>query len=288
MRPIDSLRTARHTRGVLLDRLLANLGVELGHVAVDEVAANDRLTQAPQPRTLILFGIDGQGIVRDPRRAQQLERGWLGVVPPGTPFSLLADDEPFAVACGGLTVRYHTGADVFAALPHVLTFDVRNDPEVAAAFRSLVAEHRHPRPGSAFLGTALANQCLVTVFRAVCDHPECSVPWLEALEDPQLAPALEVILEDPGQPHTVASLAAACHLSRAAFTRRFTTATGESPMAYLRRVRMREAARLLAAHRPVAGVAHEVGYASRSRFGDAFRREYGSSPIEFQARSGEE
>ena len=269
---------------MLLDRLLANLGVEVAHVAVDEVPPGGRAARPAQPQTLILFGIDGNGTVRGATGQQELQHGWLGVVPPGTPFSLLAGEQPFIVACGGLSVTYHTGADVFAALPHTLTFDLTDDPDVATAFRNLIEEQRHPRPGSTFLGTALANQCLVAVFRAVCDHPDCTVPWLEALEDPQLAPALELMLGKPGDPHTVESLAAACHLSRAAFTRHFTEATGESPMAYLRRVRMREAAQLLAARRPVAVVAHEVGYASRSRFGDAFRREYGSSPAEYQGR----
>lgn len=267
---------------MLLDQLLANLGVEAAHVAVDEVPPGERLAHAPQQQTMVLFGLAGDCVVRDQHGEHALRQGWLGLVPPGRPFSVIAAAQPLVLACGALQVRYRTGEDVFADLPSTLTFDMTDNREISAAFEALVEEQRHPQPGSAFLRAALINQCLVAVFRAVCDDPNCSVPWLEALEDPQLAPGFHLILTQPGQHHTVDSLAAACHLSRSAFIRRFSERTGEPPMVYLRRVRMRDAARRLTAAEPVATVAKDVGYASRSRFGDAFRREFGCSPSQFR------
>ena len=264
-----------------MDRLLANLGVRVERFTLDEVPSGGRLSFTPLPRTILLFRLAGDGVIRSRSGRAPLEPGWLGVVPATTPFALESGSQPLAVACGELTVTYHTGADVFAALPGPVTLDVRGDSEVAGAVTALVDEYRDPRPGSQFLGTALASQCLVSVFRAVCDSPDCRVPWLEALEDPQLTPALETILARPGEPHSVESLAAACHLSRAAFTRRFTDMLGLPPMAYVRQVRMREAARLLAGQQPVAAVSRDVGYASRSHFSEAFRHEFGVSPQQY-------
>lgn len=266
-----------------MDRLLANLGVHVERFTVDTVPAGERMAFPALPRTVLVFRLDGDGAIRSSRGREPLPSGWLGLIPPQTPFSLQGGSENLTVACGELDVTYQTGTDVFAALPGPITLDVRGNEDVANAVSGLVAEYRHPRPGSQYMGRALAQQCLVAVFRAVCDHPDCSVPWLEALEDPTLAPALEAVLSRPADAHTVASLAAASHLSRATFTRRFTDAVGVPPMAYVREVRMREAARLLAAQDPVSTVARRVGYRSRSHFADAFEGHFGVSPTTYRA-----
>ena len=42
----------------------------------------------------------------------------------------------------------------------------------------------------------------------VSDEAQGSLPWLAALEDPQLASAIDTMLQQPEQPHTVELLAA--------------------------------------------------------------------------------
>lgn len=83
----------------------------------------------------------------------------------------------------------------------------------------------------------------------------------------------------PEQPWTVASLAAATGVSRAAFARRFTELVGEPPMAYLTGWRLALAADLLNAPAATVGaVARQVGYGSGFALSTAFKRVRGVSP----------
>jgi AraC family transcriptional activator of mtrCDE len=99
------------------------------------------------------------------------------------------------------------------------------------------------------------------------------------LSDPRIARAFANMVEIPGAPHSVQSLAQAANLSRSAFMQRFQCAFGQPPMVVLRQLRMRHAANLLAANSlGIEQVARAVGYSSRSSFTRAFRQAYGSEP----------
>ena len=69
-------------------------------------------------------------------------------------------------------------------------------------------------------------------------------------------------------------------------TRCFQQEVGLSPIAYLNRYRVRQAKRLLeAGDSSITAVADAVGFASSGYFTDAFRREVGMSPREYQRRN---
>jgi AraC-like DNA-binding protein len=91
--------------------------------------------------------------------------------------------------------------------------------------------------------------------------------------------ALALMLARAGEGWTVATLARAAGLSRAAFARQFRRRFGMSPMRYLADLRMREAARLLSeTDATLALVAAEVGYESEFAFSRAFKRHSGEAP----------
>jgi AraC-like DNA-binding protein len=81
----------------------------------------------------------------------------------------------------------------------------------------------------------------------------------------------------------VSQLSEHAGMSRAAFTRRFTSVVGRPPMAYLTAWRLNSAARLLRhSDAPLAAIARQVGYATEFAFAAAFRREYGLPPGRFR------
>jgi transcriptional regulator GlxA family with amidase domain len=84
-------------------------------------------------------------------------------------------------------------------------------------------------------------------------------------------------------------LAARVGMSPRNFARRFTAATGETPLGYLHRVRV-DAARHLLETRPrsVAEVSREVGYEDVSFFRRLFKRYSGAPPRAYRARFGPE
>jgi len=85
----------------------------------------------------------------------------------------------------------------------------------------------------------------------------------------------------------IEELAARVGMSPRNFARRFTSATGEAPLAYLHRVRIDAARHLLETGRKgVADVSVAVGYEDLSFFRRLFRRHTGVSPRAYRARFG--
>ena len=75
-------------------------------------------------------------------------------------------------------------------------------------------------------------------------------------------------------------------MSRSAFAAHFCEAFGQSPMEFLKSVRLARAAQLLiGTDLPVKSVAIRVGYASRSSFTRAFVTCHGMGPTAFRAVS---
>ena len=84
---------------------------------------------------------------------------------------------------------------------------------------------------------------------------------------------------------TIDDLAAHTHMSKATLQRKMTAFTGMSPMQYIHRIRLNEAALLLQdSKRPIAEIATEVGYNSLSSFNRKFLSYFGMSPSCWRAR----
>jgi AraC-like DNA-binding protein len=84
----------------------------------------------------------------------------------------------------------------------------------------------------------------------------------------------------------VAEMAAAAGLSRHHFSRRFQTETGRSPAAFLKSLRLAEAARLLQGPTPVLGikeVAVAAGFGDINHFIKSFRHAFGVTPGHFKS-----
>ena len=109
--------------------------------------------------------------------------------------------------------------------------------------------------------------------------------WLGALYDPGLGPAITAFHADPTEPWTVSSLADAAHLSRSRFAERFTTATGQTPLAYVTAWRLTIAAEHLRNGDTVAQAARTAGYTSETAFSRAFSRHHGHPPSTIRNRA---
>jgi transcriptional regulator GlxA family with amidase domain len=116
--------------------------------------------------------------------------------------------------------------------------------------------------------------------------PALPPSWLGALHDDVTGTAVSRLHTEPSRPWTTATLARAAGVSRATLTRRFTAVTGESPGAYLTRLRMDLAARRLRdSADSLEAVARAVGYTSVYAFSRAFSRQRGEPPGQYRIRS---
>jgi len=89
------------------------------------------------------------------------------------------------------------------------------------------------------------------------------------------------------EPLTVEKLARDSGMSTRNFTRRFKQATGDSPLAYLHKLRIDYAKHMLESeYTSVQEVCFQVGYEDQPHFRNLFKRHTGLSPTEYKARFG--
>jgi AraC-like DNA-binding protein len=164
------------------------------------------------------------------------------------------------------------------ALPPLLVLrgDAWDSPLVGLLAEEVVRDD----PGQEAVLDRLLDLLLIAVLRAWFARPDAEAPgWYRAYGDPVVGRALRLIHDDPARQWTVADLAAAAGVSRAAFARRFTELVGEPPMAFLTDWRLSLAADLLLEPDATVGsVAYQVGYGSPFALSTAFKRVRGVSP----------
>ncbi|WP_232234694.1 AraC family transcriptional regulator [Actinoplanes sp. N902-109] len=218
---------------------------------------------------LITSGAD-HGLAAGPRPLPALTPVKLGVVDPGPV------DADFEFLCGAY--RLHHGQAVppyLSALPDPIVVPASGPPDPVAALLDeqqaaglIVDATRH----------ALLDLMLTHALRR----------WLETTEwhatgDPRITAAIHAIDASPDTRWTVQALSRAAGMSRATFTRRFTSTVGQPPATYLLTQRLSHAARLLGeTDAPLAAIARRTGYSSQYALATAFRRRYGMTPGTFR------
>jgi AraC-like DNA-binding protein len=147
----------------------------------------------------------------------------------------------------------------------------------------LLRELSSPRLGSRAMIRTLLLECMIYLLRGRFQAGDPAMSWMAALTDERLWTALRQMLEAPGDPHNLESLATTAGMSRSTFANRFSTACGRGPMELLRELRMHLAASLLTkSDLPVKRVAELVGFHSRSAFSRTFANATGLSPQHFR------
>jgi len=168
------------------------------------------------------------------------------------------------------------------ALPAMIV--LRADEWDCPVIPLLAAEIVKDEPGQEAVLDRLLDLLLIAVLRAWFARPDGGAPgWYRAHGDPVVGPALRMLHHNPAHPWTVAELARATGVSRAAFARRFNDLVGEPPMSFLTGWRIALAADLLREPGATVGsVAHQVGYGSPFALSTAFKRLRGVSPQRYR------
>jgi AraC-like DNA-binding protein len=186
----------------------------------------------------------------------------------------------FALAGSRFAVEGRQAALLLAGLPPIIHVAGATDREALLwSVEAMRREMREKRPGGALVAQHLAHMMLVQALRLhLGDASAAGVGWFFALGDPRLAQAIAAMHADPGRRWSLHDLARAAGMSRSSFALAFRVRAGETPMSYLARWRMLLAAERLDSGHSIASIAPDLGYASESAFGTAFKRVMGGAP----------
>lgn len=245
----------------------------------------------------------------------EVSAGECFLLPRGRPFRVASDlsVEPVPVSQvmppqpDGRIVTYNGGGDYLSiggyfalseghselllnVLPPLL--HIRDQPG-SATFRWCVERMRQEllegQPGDFIIAQQLATIVLVQALRLyLSDRTTEEAGWLSALADKRLRAAIAAMHGAPGQRWTLQTLAREAGMSRTAFAVTFKERAGLSPMEYLTRWRMMQAAdRLTSTRQSLAEIGLALGYESEKSFSTAFKRVMGCSPRQYGRRQGE-
>jgi len=188
------------------------------------------------------------------------------------------------VVCGLVHLGHPAAQMLIDALPELILVDEAYGREHWGWLPSLMAligaEASTMRPGGETVITRLSDVLVVQAIRAWIDtDPAAQTGWLQALRDPVIGRAINLVHGDPARDWTVATLAQEVGASRSNFSARFSELVGVAPKQYITTWRMQMAQDLLRqGDQTVAQVGFALGYSSEAAFSRAFRRETGVNP----------
>ena len=152
-----------------------------------------------------------------------------------------------------------------------------------SSIEQMLTELSSPKLGSRAIVRAIILQCVIELFREKILDNDPKLRWMAVLKDDGLWAALRAMLDNPGEKHSVDSLAGISAMSRSAFAARFTSAYGTGPMELLRNLRMALGAQLLENPAiPIERIAQKTGFKSRSAFTRAFKAAMDISPQQYR------
>ena len=190
--------------------------------------------------------------------------------------------ETTRMVCGAVRFEHPAAQQLVDLLPRTIHLEASGSPEaewIHSTLRLMANEARELRPGGEAVITRLADILVVQAIRSWMASDPAPAGWLGALNDRDIGQAIRLIHRHPDRDWSVASLAREIHMSRSAFSRRFTDLVGEAPMAYVTRWRMQLAVTWLRASEvKVAELPYRLGYSSEAAFSRAFKRTIGVSP----------
>jgi len=187
------------------------------------------------------------------------------------------------IMCGSFSGAH----SVLRLLPRVIFISgqqVMSHVGMQSTMQQLYRELAQHDVGAGSIIKRLLEVMFVQILRHWLDTvPAGSAGWLGALRDESIGNALGLMHADPARTWTIRTLAREVGMSRPVFARRFAEQVGDTPMEYLRAVRIDRAAEMLArTSDSIAEIANAVGYTSEYAFNRAFARERGVPPGRFR------
>jgi AraC-like DNA-binding protein/mannose-6-phosphate isomerase-like protein (cupin superfamily) len=194
--------------------------------------------------------------------------------------------------CGGFALGEPMPGPLLTLLPTVLTLEpgpAGLSAWIDPVFALVRQEASNAAPGAQAIFAKLADVFLAQALRAfLVGAGQAGLLQPRLAGDPRVERAAALVRDQPAHAWTLQSLARDVGMSRTLLATRFREVTGESPMRYLAKVRLGQAAGYLTtSDLSLEAIAARTGYAGNASLSKAFKREFGVSPGAYRETRGD-
>lgn len=179
---------------------------------------------------------------------------------------------------------------LFREIPDWFVLDGQSLPKfhpLSLTIGLLDEELNKPSMGGQTIMYGLLDVIFTYVVREMVDQQgPIRAGWSQAVADIQIRKAVTVMHEEPTHAWTLEDLAKQAGLSRSLLAERFRRTMGDTPLSYLRSLRVQKAMTLLAeADYTLEHVARAVGFSDAFSFSKVFKKIVGQSPSDFRRQA---
>jgi AraC-like DNA-binding protein len=168
--------------------------------------------------------------------------------------------------------------------------DAAQAPALQHSLQLLQQEMTEQALGSESIVHGLLDVVFVLLMRTIVQHQSLEKPcWGQSIQDPQVQKAVQALHTDCARTWTLEALASVAGLSRTSLAERFRKTMGNTPLNYLRTVRMQQAMGALSeSERSLEQIAQEVGYQDAFSFSKVFKKTVGVAPRDFRRQDAQD
>jgi AraC family transcriptional regulator len=160
----------------------------------------------------------------------------------------------------------------------------QHDPLIQSLVTSLGDELKHPDQTGRLFFDSVAQVLVAQLLRKYCAFPLAHLNREARLSSRRFRLVRDYIHAELATKLTLEDIAASVNMSAFHFARMFKATTGQTPHAYVTRLRIERAQELLRTSRcSMLAIARQVGFANKSHFAATFLRLTGTSPHLFRS-----
>ena len=294
--PAESAHLGAAALNAHAENLLSRLSVRVEAFSVCEVTAEPAPCPSASDQVTVLYVLKGEGSLSWRDGETTLREGMIALIPSQLPTILrskctdeTASIEQAASAIGDLVVATSVvaasaghGLGYFESLQHPLV-DEAQDVLLGTIFSGILAEMITPGIGSKCIIESLMKQVLIIMLRRTLLNQQTDTPLYLTIANPSLALVINKIQHGHAERMSISSLASIAGMTPLGLTSEFERVFGEGLLDYIQGVRLHQANALLTqTDLPIKTIAASVGFASRSHFSRAFRKQRGQDPTAFR------
>lgn len=266
---------------IRFDRWVDSVTLDLLEAGAGDISIDGYLNAKTVPFGMLAQATTGHYELVYDGIASVASPGTVMFAPPMTPVEVTHRVDPqqgvMAFRFAHLRFTLWGGVDVFSLMRPRRVFADGAAAEIGGLIQALLDLDT---PSSPIERLARRQEIAFGLLRLLAGGAELQPNAAEFLEGRnELLPVLRLLRERFTEPWTVDQIATAARTSRASLHRQFLRIAGMSPIEYVRRLRLDDAAwRLMNTPASVAQVATGVGYANQFHFSREFSRRFGASP----------